>query len=174
MKNDNLKYLSKSMLLEEEGVPRINIMIILTISLTILLFILWAGIMEINEAVHANGIYKDYEGDTRTAELIIPSNKVTDISIQNMVFLTMPGVTNKDTIKGYVTEVKYLKNESDDTITMYLAIVKLELTERQLASIKKLGLEQIEVSGEIITGKRSLLKQFLGPLWDIGKNAASN
>lgn len=171
MKNNKLKYLSKSILLEEEGLPKINIAIILTVCVTVALFLVWASIMEVKDTVKADGIYNRELNGGNQATFIVNSNEVTEVALENTVFITIPGVTKKDTIKGRIIDVQLEKRENG---AVYIVVANLELTDRQRVLIEGLQLNEIEVSGEIITGSRSVIKYMLGPLWDIGVQAASN
>lgn len=171
MKKNKLKYLSKSMLLEEEGLPQINVILALTISITVLLFILWANFMEVKDIVNTKGILNTVDNEDYEALLVVPNDKVVDISIGNLVYVNVPGVTKKDSIIGVVSNVK---NEEINNSISYIAIIELDLNYRQEELMNLITYDKIEVSGEIITGKRSIMKYILGPLWEIGERAAAN
>lgn len=171
MKNNKLKYLSKSMLLEEEGIPRINMVIALTICITVVLFIVWASFMEIKDVVNISGVLDNSAHSKNIASFAVTSDKIGSISKGNIAYISIPGITKKDQIKGVVDEII---SDVNSTKTSYLVIVELDMTDRQKESLDLIELEKLDVSGEIITGKRSILKYILGPLWDIGEIAVSD
>ena len=58
-KRKSLKFLSKSVLLDESGLPMINTMIILVVSFIILLFIIWANTLVLHDVETITGYIAD-------------------------------------------------------------------------------------------------------------------
>ncbi len=173
MKRNKLSFLSKSVMLEEKGLPRMSSVIILVITIIVVLFIYWASILNINEKIVLSGFITPELVDKNTAVLNIPANSIASVEVGNPVYITIDGVTTKDTIKGIIVAVDLGSYEDAKGEKFFNADVDLNLTERQLVKLKQVVSDRFIVKSEVVIGHRSLLSYMLGPVWDIGEEAIS-
>lgn len=94
--NKNLQYLSRSVLLEESGLPKVNRNVILVVFFIILLFVFWANEMIINDTVNITGeIVRDSSSYGYYVSAKVYSNDVGTISEDMDAFISISGITDR-------------------------------------------------------------------------------
>ena len=167
-----MNFLSESVLLEESGLPFMNTIVIVTITLVIILFIVWSSllILEENISVDAQTIV---ESDSEEIYFVgyVPSKDVVFIDEGARIYITIPGVTNRQKLKGVLHEV-YLTPKYDTQNNAYYEIrVELDESQSRTDDIKSTLLTGMDANLKVVTGSKTMLQYLLGTLYDTGKTA---
>lgn len=162
------KFLSKSVLLEESGLPRLYGLIIIIITAFIIGFIIWSNQVMINDTVSANGYAIRVIGNDIKYDFIakISSKNIIQIKTNNEVMLSIPGITDRSMIKGNIININYDPEIDSNDRVYYEISIETELDENAKNKLNLLLLDNMETKVEIVTGNRTLLQYILGPLWD--------
>ena len=173
-KQQPYKFLSKSILLEEQGLPHIQKITILTISLMIVLFITWANFMTIEDKVSIKGYAeRDYFNDCGFEFLaMVPSDEISAISYGDKINLSISGLTNKHKIPGIIEKINTKPTVDKSGRVYYQITVKPSLNQDVMKNIQPMLYDKMETRIEVIVGTRTLLQYFLGPLWDASRSTA--
>lgn len=167
MAKKDLKFLSKSVILKESGLPFINQLIIISVFIIITLFITWSNHVNINDTINLSGSIS--LSDNMTEFIVrVPSRNISSIELGNRAYINIPGITNKQALKAKVNVI-YNSPFYDKNNNAYFKIELLPLDDLTL------GLEESIITGmdtkvEVVIGSRTLLQYFLGPLWDTSQN----
>lgn len=170
---NNLKFLSKSVLLEESGLPRINTYTILAITSIIVLFLVWSNFMTINDTVSVSGyaVKSELEDSNYTYVYRVPSRNITLIKAGQKLQMTIPGITVKETIKSSISHISREPVVDNQGRTYYEIQITPQIDSSYRGELNSTLMNGMEINGEIIVGSRTLLQYFLGPLWDVGQKA---
>jgi len=176
MKKNKLKYLSESILLEESGLPMINTITILSITIMIILFLTWANYMIIDDTVSVNGyVYtKTTNSNNYMFISLVPSKNISVISEEDPVLLSIPGITNRRSINAYVATINRTPQVNEQGRVFYEVTLNIKATEEMNQTLTTSLLNGMETRSDIIVGSRTLLQYLLGPLWDVGQKAFSS
>lgn len=173
MKQKDLKFLSQSILLEEQGLPKMSLWIIMSVFLMLTLFIGWSILMNVEEIVIVNGevIVSQEIGKQPQFRLEIPSYDGGVILTDQEVMITVLGSANKKRIQGFIQTLNSepLTNESGN-IYYEAIVVAVDESEKTVNSSINL-MKGMPVRAHIITGKKSLFEYFIGPIIQVKNNA---
>jgi multidrug efflux pump subunit AcrA (membrane-fusion protein) len=166
--NKRYKFLSKSVLLEESGLPRMYGFTILAITAFIIGFIFWASQVMINDTVSANGYAIRSIENEENYEFIakVSSKNIAHVRLENEVTLSIPGITDRERINGCVAEINHEPEIDSNGRVYYEIIIEPKLNEVMRNELGLLLLDNMEIRTEIVTGNKTLLQYILGPLWD--------
>ncbi len=173
-KRHQYKYLSKSILLEESGLPRIHLLTILTITITILLFIIWSNFMVVNDTVSVKGYVEKHPFSDSGFQLIgmVASKDIASIKLNDPIKLSISGVTTKNKISGKITQINenpYVDRNGD---AHYQIVVVPQNENQVMSTLTPVLYDKMDTRIEVIVGSRSLMQYFLGPLWDASNNSS--
>jgi hypothetical protein len=171
-KNNNLKFLSRSILFEEQGIPNIYKISILAVTIMIISFIIWSSQVIINEKITVNGYAeKDLFVDIGYDFIaLVPSRNISEVRQNNSVFLSISGITNKNKISAYVSKIDKKPIRDSYGKTYYKVTITPAITDTEKEKLKLIILDRMETSSEIVLREKTLLQYLLGPLWDARVN----
>lgn len=165
-KRKNLKFLSQSVLLEESGLPRINTLIIFVVFAMVASFITWSSIIKIDDVTTVKGavVQEENKAQKISFNAKIPSKEILVIKEGVPVSINIPGVTGNN-IMGtieYIDKTPITDSKGD---VYYKAVVKASNDSGTLIEINKIIIPGMEANVNIITGSRTLLQHFVGPIF---------
>lgn len=171
----DLKYLSQSVMLEESGLPRLNTLIILLVTLALAAFIGWATVMPLDEMVSVQGSISNEVASSGQYQLFahIPSNKINSVSVGNPVILTIPGVTDKNPLSGKLVKIDNLPNQDSQGRVYYLAEVALSAAPSTAENLTKVLHPGMETQMDVVVGSKTLMVYFLGQIFNVKNHAFS-
>lgn len=163
----NLKFLSRSVLLEESGLPKINRVIIVSVFLMVVLFTLWANQMLINDTVSVSGkIVRDISEKGFHVNLSVPSKEITMISEDMEALISISGITDRKKIDARVERIIKVPQYDDYSRTFYEVRVVPMVDDETQKTLKHIVIRGMEARVEIVTGKRNLLQYYFSKIWD--------
>ena len=171
-KRSNLKFLSQSVVLEEAGLPKINSLIILVVFSMVISFIIWSATMKIDDVTTVKGfVIQEENGDIKFSfNARIPSNKIGVINEGLSVSINIPGINDNNPIKGSIENIKRTPITDEQGNIYYEAVVKPK-NEKEIVKLDKLLMPNMKTNVKIITGRRTVLKYFLGPIFKSTKKS---
>ena len=164
-KNQKLKFLSESILLEESGLPFSSVAVIVSIAIFIGLFLGWSSQVMIEDSVTIQGNLEEINLDQAEMSIIgyATTNTITSIEEGSIVYINIPGLTGQMSLRGKVAEVGTEPITGNQSKSYYPVTVRFSKNQSE-----ETFLTGMETSLKIITGKRTLLQYFLGSLYDTG------
>ena len=164
-KNQKLKFLSESILLEESGLPFSSVAVIVSIAIFIGLFLSWSSQVMIEDSVTIQGNLEEINLDQAEMSIIgyATTNTITSIEEGSIVYINIPGLTGQMSLRGKVAEVGTEPITGNQSKSYYPVTVRFSKNQSE-----ETFLTGMETSLKIITGKRTLLQYFLGSLYDTG------
>lgn len=172
-KNTKLKFLSESILLEESGLPLINTIVIVSITLFLVLFLVWANYMEIEDTISVTGFSAVSGTSIEDKSFIgfVQTKDVTSIDIGQKSYIDIAGITGRQSLSGSVKRIGDEPIKDTQNRTYYEIEIQLLTETIDGFDLEEVLLDEMESDIQIVTGTRSLLQYFLGNLYDVGKNA---
>lgn len=170
MRKNKLKFLSESVLLEETGLPLANVISVITISLMLLLFIIWGNYMMMEEDVVMSGKVS-IESDSFSVLGYVSSNDAVTIQNNAEAYITIPGITSRQAIRGEVKDINTSPVYDDSGKAYYGISVKLLMSNSQNQEMADRLLEGMESQVSIVIDEKTLIQYLLGNLYDTGKKA---
>jgi len=165
------KFLSKSVLLEESGLPKFYGVTIFIITIFIIGFLLWSNQVKINDTVSANGYAIKVTESSNRHDFIakISSKNIGQIRVGNKVMISIPGIRDRERVIGKVIIIDHKPEIDSNGRVLYKISLEPELDQVTRDKLELLLLDTMETKIEIVTGNRTLLQYILGPLWDASK-----
>lgn len=170
MKNKKLKFLSKSVLLEEAGLPSINRTIIITIFIILVSFIVWSNYIIIDESIGVSGYVAVQERDNIQFIAHVPSKNISKVKVGYKSLIEIPGVTNREDLVSEVVAVDVRPYENSSGRVYYKVVLKSDYDSATNSYLKNILLDGMELNAQVIVDNKSLLRYLLGPLWITGEN----
>jgi hypothetical protein len=171
-KKNKLKFLSESILLEESGLPMLNTIVIIMITVSILMFIIWSSYIVIEESVSVSAqLNINEETSAYEAIGIVGTRDISTISENAEVYFAIPGVTGRQDITGVLREINAEPKYDSVGNVYYNVYISLGLTDNLKKEIGTKLLKGMEGKLTIVTGTRSMLQYLLGSLYDNGRDA---
>lgn len=169
----DIKYLSQSILLEEQGLPRVNTWMILIVFAMVAAFVVWSIQMEIDEVAKVDGnvVLKSDSVNEYSLVLKIPSKEMSSIKDKASVFITIPGLAEKEPFRGTIKEIEQTPKTGIKGEIYYEAALSLGMDETKFSNVNKMLMAGMVIHGEVITGKRTLFQYILSPINTAQKNA---
>lgn len=168
-KSKRMKFLSESVLLEESGLPWINTIVILTIAVLLVLFIIWANALVMDESIEVTGSVGK-EMDSFVINGYVPSTEITMIDEGTLAYIDIKGITDRKSIVGVVDHIYETPIETEDE-NYYLIRIGMSDTENSSIDIENELLEGLDTHISVVTDTRTLLQYMLGNIYDVGRNA---
>lgn len=166
-----LKLLSKSVLLDESGLPGINAALIIIVFLMVAAFVIWSMNMKINETVSIKGFV---ETDADTGELsfkaLIPTKDLGIVNEGYPVVVNISGLTSKNPILGKIAHIEDMQVNAG-TGENFSATIDTSNLESVIQHINGRIVPGMETNVQVITGTRSLFQYFIGPIFQIKDKA---
>ncbi len=163
----NLKFLSRSVLLEESGLPMINRTIIISVFLMIILFVIWANQMMINDTVSVPGkIVRDVSEKGFHVNLSVPSKDIALISEDMDALINISGITDRNKIDARVERIIKVPQTDNYSNTFYEVRVVPMVEDEIQHKLKLKVIRGMDARVEIVTGKRNLLQYYFSKIWD--------
>lgn len=171
--NKNMKFLSESILLEESGLPFINSIVIMSVALFIITFIAWSSFVYMEDTVSLGA--STIASDNNKYEFIAKAGTSDVIAIEegNRVYISIPGVTGRQSIVGTISDIDTNPNHTEQGRTYYEVTIDYVLEKHKKAELEEILIEGMEGQMKIVTGTRSMLQYLLGNLYDTGKEIFS-
>lgn len=160
------KYLSESVLLEETGLPNINVAIIVVVTFFVLLFITWSNFIIMEDTLNLTGTVVE-SGDAVYLYSKLTTSEVINVDRYADVYVNIPGITGRTALTGKVNEVVKTPQYDAEGKVYYLA--KVELISIS-AEMKSQLIEGLSARMEVVTGSRTMLEYLLGNLYETGKD----
>ena len=173
MKQKDFKFLSQSILLEEQGLPKMSLWIIISVFTMLILFIGWSILMELEEIVTVSGevaVSQEF-GKQHQFRVEIPSADGAVITLDQEVVITVLGSVGQKRIKGVIQTIhsEPLTNESGNT---YYEAMVAEVDKSKPSVDGPINLKKgMPVRADVIIGKKSLFEYFMGPIIQVKNNA---
>lgn len=168
-KGEKLKFLTQSVLLEEEGLPRINSIIIIAVFTIVIAFLMWSNIMEIDEVVVVDGYAIQKESTQYLLVAHIPSKEIGIIGEGLSVTINIPGITKKP-LEGTIKNIENTPKLNKQGATYYEAFIKTDKQEMN-NYFEQIQVPSLEANVEIILGNKTLFQNLLGPIYHAKENA---
>lgn len=167
MTNKNkLKFLSQSVLLEETGLPKLNVTIILIVFVMLVLFIIWSVTMTMDQTTSVNGVVRQTDGENSDYVLIamIPSTEIASIEDGYVVSISIPGITDKKPISGTIASID--KTPINDTYgNVYYEAVLSSDSGKMTDAIKAHLMPGLTANVNIVVGRQSVFSYFMNPIF---------
>jgi len=168
-KKRRMKYLSESMLLEERGLPRVNVIITLLVTLILVSFIVWSSLVVVEEAVSFKGqVLEGVINNNMMLGKVAPAD-ISELSLEDLVYVSVPGVTSREKIKGRIINIDSSPQYTSDDQVYYHVVVRMDKNHDGVRDLL------VGMTGSIsaVTEEKSLLQYLLGNLYESGKSAFS-
>lgn len=169
-RKEQLRFLSQSILLEESGLPGLNIALILLVTLSVVGFLVWANIFQVDETLSLTGkiiqdpVSQKNGGFEMTA--MIPATDLYKVREGSRAMLAIGGITKKNPIPVTVINVDPTSVVSDGPQGMIS--VKLAADDaKKLESIKPYILTETKTTVTVVTGSKTLFESLMGPVLNI-------
>lgn len=167
-KKSGLNFLNQSVLLEEAGLPKANILIILVVFLMVTLFIAWSLMMNMDQVVKVSGQVK-IEGGTTVLSALVPAKNIADIQEGLPTYITITGINDNKPVKGTIERIDKTPKTNQQGASFYEAAVKPEGD--GVKELEKLLLPGMDTKVEIVVGSRTLFQYLVGPVFNARNNA---
>lgn len=173
MKQKDFKFLSQSILLEEQGLPRMSLWMIISVFSMLVLFIGWSMLMTLEELVTVSGevAVTQEVGTQAQFRVEIPSSDGGVIMRNQEAVITVLGSASQKRIQGVIQTLnpEPLTNESGNTYyeAMVAAVDKSKISVNGEVNLMK----GMPVRVDVITGKKSLFEYFMGPIIQVKNHA---
>ena len=169
-KKHQFKFLSQSVLLEESGLPRINTLVIMTITILLIGFITWSNYVDIEEQLSASGqITLSDEGIYKVIGRL-NANDIVKVDEDYRVYISVPGITSKEDLKGNLDEILIKPRYTDSGEVYYEFIITFDSSKFSNKSDDNPLLVGMSCRLNIVTGSKTMLQYLLGTLYDTGKD----
>lgn len=171
-KAKNLRYLSRSVLLEEEGIPRVNQMIIVLVFLMVVSFIVWSLYIEMEEKLEV-GVFISYNETTSITNdfiLKIPSKDLGRVSEGQTVIIQINNNGQSRQIEGRIYSIDFSAYRDNTGLAYYQAFVDLSNNSAEIMYYVENLNNNLSIKGTIV-GKRSLFVYLLNPIYRTLGNA---
>lgn len=165
-KKNKLKFLSESILLEETGLPKMNVVITVCVSLFIVAFVAWANLVVLEEDMTIGGQVTVTTLGHYEMLGLVPAKDIVDLSVEDPVYVSIPGVTGREKMTGMITAINTSPQYDTSGNVFYKATIVLESNDSDQTLF-----EGMEGSISVVTGNKTLLQYLLGNLYDSGKDA---
>lgn len=162
-REEQMKFLSRSILLEGSGLSRINTWIILILFLCVTGFLYWASVMTLNETIVASGNIKQ-KNNQYSVQLIIPAESIMSLEVGQIVDITTAQKSNKYQFKGSVNGISSATSGTTTDKQYFDVTVDLSSGLEEQAYLRRMSDLSMQVNLEIIIGSRSILAYMLGPI----------
>jgi len=169
-KKHQFKFLSQSVLLEESGLPRINALIIMTITVIVIGFIVWSSFVTIEESLSSSGQVTMSDTSEYQITGYMSANDIIKISEGAKVNVSIPGITSRNTLKGDLVSVNNEPRYTQSGDALYEFLVVFESGKYKFKSDDSPILLGMNCRLEIVTGSKTMLQYLLGNLYDTGKS----
>ncbi len=163
----NLQHLSRSVLLEEMGLPKVNRNIILIVFFLIVLFVVWASMMTINDSVSISGEVRmagnqaGYYIDAK-----VYSGQVGIVSEGLKANINIAGVTEKKKISATIERVVKVPQKDNYGRTYYEVRVVPSAIQEEREHFRVKLIKGMDARVEVVTGTRNLLQYYFSRVWD--------
>jgi len=169
-KKHQFKFLSQSVLLEESGLPRINTLVIITITILLIGFITWSNYVDIEEQLSANGqIILSDEGVYKVIGHL-NANDIVKIDEDYRVYISVPGITSKEDLKGNLENILIKPRYTDSGEVYYEFVITFDSAKYSNDSDTNPLLVGMNCRLNIVTGSKTMLQYLLGNLYDTGRS----
>lgn len=171
-KKNKLKYLSRSVLLEEENLPKSNRIIILVVFMVVAAFITWSFFMEIDERIEVEGAIAADPADSSTIEVIlkIPPRDIENIAEGHSVTIEMMAEGEENRFRGVISRINTRLLRDETGLSYYEAIVELAMDPSAVEYYENKE-DDLHVSASLITGQRTLFHYILRPFYSALDNS---
>lgn len=173
MKQKDFKFLSQSILLEEQGLPKMSLWIIVSVFSMLILFIGWSILMNLEEIVTVSGevaVSQEF-GKQPQFRVEIPSDDGGVILLDQEVVITVLGSVEQKRVHGVIQTLNSEPLTNDSGNTYYEAMV-VATDKSKIAVNESINLMKgMPVRADIIIGKKSLFEYFMGPIIQVKNNA---
>lgn len=166
--NNKIKFLSQSVLLEEKGLPGLNALIVLIVSLMLCAFIAWSMVMEIDDTVRVSGLVVEdplLKGQFSVIALISP-NEIGSIKEGLKASVRLGELISKKPIHGMVSVLDKTPKSTADNRILYEAVITLNDSKDESQRHSVAFVSGMEVAVEITVGSRTFFNYFLGPIFN--------
>jgi hypothetical protein len=160
------KFLTESILFEESGLPKINVILSLFIFILLVLFILWANRLTVQETLSVSGALEETSSSYMIQARVL-SREIAQVDEDATAFVSILGVTSRKPLVGYVSEINTLNKTSSSGLTyydVYISVDDFGVYEEDL-------LKGMDCSVKVVTDEKSLLAYLLGNLYDSARTA---
>lgn len=162
-----LQFLSRSVLLEESGLPKMNRVTILSVFLILVLFGFWASEMTINDSVSIDGEIVQIQSDAGYyIDAKVYSGDLGSISEGMPALIHIAGITERKKIDAVVDRIVKVPQKDNYSRTYYEVRVYPVIIEGDKSVSKAKVVRGMDASVEVITGTRNLLQYYFSRLWD--------
>lgn len=167
-KKSGLKFLNQSVLLEEAGLPKANVLIILVVFLMVALFIAWSLMMNMDQVVKVSGQVK-IEGGNAVLSALVPAKNIADIREGLPAYITINGLNDNKPVTGTIERIDKTPKTNQQGVLFYEASVKPG--DDGAKELEKLLLPGMDTKVEIVVGSRTLFQYLVGPVFNARNNA---
>lgn len=165
--NKELQNLSRSVLLDEPGLPKMNRNIILSVAIIILLFTVWASNMIINDTVQIYGeVVRDNSENGFYIDAYVNASKVGSVHEGMMSYVNISGITNKKKIDAHVERIVKVPLQDRSGNTVYEVRVFADLNAEEKAFLDNKLIRGMDAQVEVVTGTRNLIQYYFSRIWD--------
>lgn len=170
MGRKKLKFLSKSVLLEEAGLTNVNRNIIMTIFTSLLLFLILSNYIILDESIEVSGYVSFEERNDIKFIAHVPSANISKVKRGYKSLVEIPGVTNREKLISEVVRVDVQPHENSSGRVYYKVNLKNDFDEATNNDLRDVLLNGMELNAQIVVENKSLLRYLLGPLWITGES----
>lgn len=165
-KQNDLKYLSQSILLEERGIPKLNLWIILMVFLMTTAFIGWSMMLQLDEVVTVNGqvIETGISNSDYIFKALVPSEDVGIINEGVEVTIQIPGMSTTEPLVGKIETIEENFMTSDSGDVYFEASVIPDKSSEAYRELNGQLRRGMKANIQVIVGNRTLFEYFLGNL----------
>ena len=119
MRNKRYKFLTESVLFEESGLPRINIFIICVVAAIVVMFLVWANFVIMEDTIQLKGVLNQEDSSFRVLGQVTTSN-VALVHEDAEVFISIPGITGRKDMHGEIVNIINEPQYDQDNRVYYL------------------------------------------------------
>lgn len=172
-KKNKFKFLSQSVLLEEQGMPKLNFWIIVIVFAMVVSFVSWSIVMELDQVITVSGsVIGDNNAEgTYAFSVQIPSEEIAVVDEGLRVTINIPGVKTSSPLMGKIERVETVGTTSTSGNVYFEGKVIPDKNSNQYATVESQLHLGMKVNYQVVVGKRSLFEYFLGPVLKTNESA---
>lgn len=164
-KKRDYRFISESVLLEERGLPFIKVLIIISVTILIFLFILWSNTYEIDEELVYRGVV-DLTGEDLVFMGQVPADQVLQVSVGQEMFIMIRGYGDGEEVAGVLTHIEDNPRMSTSGSIYYEVTI---VPRNQNMWTQGLPLKGMVCQVRTVIKTKTLLNYLLGNLYDTGR-----
>jgi hypothetical protein len=171
-KRRKMRFLSESILLEESGLPKINSVIAVVVSVIIIMFLIWSNQLIIEESISIKGQVIVIEASDNIEFIgLVRTSDLVAINFGADTYIDIPGITKRQGLNGIVNKINTQPQFDSNNVAYYEIYVALNESDKTIGELNNTLIAGMDSELRIVTGSRTMLQFLLGTLYDTGKDA---